>query len=129
MTTLAGDRVEHDVLEERKAILMAVKCPGKTHVMIKDPALRTEFARELSDWRNQRNRAKRESKGYLSEQEWLMWRAGLESGFWAMQKAENRAFLYEGRRVSWQLAQANFDADEQHKKYEAAVIEVHSKTL
>src|SRR5215208_3464989 len=97
MTTQTPDLQinERMALEERIAILKAVKCPGKTHSLIKSKALRTEFARELNDWRNQRNRGKREGKGFLSREEWSMWRAGLESAFWAMQKAENRAFLYE----------------------------------
>src|SRR5215216_5630853 len=91
---------ERAAIEERIAILKAVICPGKTHTLVKNKALRTEFARELNDWRNQRNRGKREGLGALSHEEWIMWRGGLESAFWALQKAEGRAFLYEDRRVT-----------------------------
>jgi len=50
--------VEREVLEERIAILKAVKCPGKTHSLIKSKELRDAFARELNDYRNQRLRGK-----------------------------------------------------------------------
>jgi len=128
-TTVLNWQVEPPDLEERKAILKAVKCPGKTHTQIKNEALRAEFARELNDWRNQRNRSKREGRGYLSHEEWAMWRGGLESAFWALQKAENRAFLYENQRVTWQLADSNIKQVEHYEEYEAAVIDAHKKTM
>jgi len=120
---------ERMALEERIAILKAIKCPGKTHSTIKNPTLRAEFARELNDWRNQRNRAKREGNPYLSQEQWMMWRGGLESGFWALQKAENRAFIYEDRRVAWQLRTVKSYQTEQYKKYEVAVIDAHKNTV
>jgi hypothetical protein len=126
-------QLDRTALEERKAILKAVKCPGKTHDMIKNSALRAEFAHEMNDWRNQRNIAKREGMPVLSKEEWIMWRGGLESAFWAMQKAENRAFLYEGRRVAWQMApQADTrtpEEQERYAQYEAAVVATHMKVL
>src|SRR5688572_2990786 len=101
MATQDQQPIDRTVLEERIAILKAVPCSGKTHALIKNKVLRAEFAKELNDWRNQRNRSKREGKGYLSRDEWNLWRGGLESAFWALQKAENRMFLYQGQRVSW----------------------------
>jgi len=127
--TVLNVQVEQTGLEERKAILKAVKCPGKTHTLIKNAALRTEYARELNDWRNQRNRSKRAGSSYISRAEWSMWRGGLESAFWALQKAENRAFLYEDRRVAWQLEDASASQTGQYKEYEAAVIAAHQKTV
>jgi hypothetical protein len=124
---------ERAAIEERIAILKAVICPGKTHNIIKNRALRTEFARELNDWRNQRNQGRREGLGELSKEEWIMWRGGLESAFWALQKAEGRAFLYENRRVSWQMVEEQDTRTPEERtryaEYEAAVVATHMKTL
>lgn len=86
--------VDKDVLNERIAILKAVKCPGKTHGLIKNKELRDAFARELNDYRNQRLRAKKEHGTWFPPEHEAGIRTGLESGFWAMQKDQNRAFLY-----------------------------------
>jgi hypothetical protein len=133
MTTIDLQVEERMVLEERIAILKAVKCPGKTHSIIKSKALRAEFARELNDWRKQRNRAIRDGQNFLSQEEWNMWRGGLESAFWAMQKAENRAFLYGEQRLSWQLCKTEDgqapEEREQYAQYEAAVVAAHMKVL
>jgi hypothetical protein len=133
MATLDRQLDERMALEARKAILKAVKCPGKTHTMIKNKVLRDEFARELNDWRNQRNRAIREGLGYLSQQEWKMWRAGLESAFWAMQKAENRAFIYGEQHLYWQLSKTESsrtpEEQERYEQYEAAVVATRMKVL
>jgi hypothetical protein len=133
MTTHDLQLDERMALEARKAILKAVKCPGKTHSMIKNKVLRGEFARELNDWRNQRNRAIRKGLGYLSQQEWKMWRAGLESAFWAMQKAENRAFIHGEQRLYWQLSKADSnrtpEEQERYEQYEAAVVATRMKVL
>lgn len=133
MATLDLQLDERMALEARKAILKAVKCPGKTHNMIKNKVLRDEFARELNDWRNQRNRAIRNGLGYLSQQEWKMLRAGLESAFWAMQKAENRAFIYGEQRLYWQLTKTESSRtpaeQERYEQYEAAVVATRMKVL
>jgi predicted transcriptional regulator len=92
-----------DEAKERVAILAAMPCPGKTHSMIKNPALRHAFAVELQDLRLQAV-----SGGWrkaLTTEHWASVRFGMESGFWALQKEENRAFIYEGKRVRWKLAE------------------------
>lgn len=73
--------VERDVLEERIAILKAVKCPGKTHGLIKSKELRDAFARELNDYRNQRLRGRKQNGTWFSHEYEAGIRMGLESGF------------------------------------------------
>jgi len=135
MTTQTPDPQldERMALEERFAILKAVKCPGKTHTMIKNKALRAEFARELNDWRKQRHLAVKQFGNWFPPDISAAMRGGLESGFWAMQKSENKAFLYQDQRVTWQLS-AEIDtrtAEEQERytQYEVAVVAFHKKVL
>ena len=120
--------VESDILEERIAILKAVKCPGKTHSQIKSKELRDSFARELNDYRNQRLRGRKQNGSWFSQDDEAGIRWGLESGFWAMQKDQNRAFLYDGgRRVAWRLVEAKEPPTAEYQQYEAAVIAEHKK--
>lgn len=118
--------IERDTLEQRIAILKAVKCPGKTHSLIKSKELRDAFARELNDYRNQRLRGKKQYGSWFPPDYEAGFRGGLESGFWAMQKDQNRAFLYfGGRRMSWQLVEAAEPPTVEYQRYEAAVVAVH----
>jgi hypothetical protein len=115
--------------EDRIAMRMAVKCPGKTHALIKSKTLRAEFAKELNDWRNQRNQVKKEHGGWRADEFWAGMRWGLESGFWAMEKTEGRAFIYDQQDVSWQLVPKQDTRTPEYKEYEAKVIAAHSKKI
>jgi hypothetical protein len=125
---LSFPEVDKDKLEERIAILKAVKCPGKTHGLIKSKELRDAFARELNDYRNQRLRGKKQHGSWFPPDYEAGLRTGFESAFWAMQKDQNRAFLCNGGRpISWQLVEAEVPPSAEYQQYEAAVIAVHQE--
>ena len=120
------------MIEERNLILRAIKCPGKTHDLIKNPELRHAFALELNDLRDQAIRGNFRQK--LSTDEFLRGiRWGLENTFWSMQKVENRVYVNEGRRVTWHLSELeDHRSPEEHKRYEEfieRVKETHAKAL
>lgn len=83
---MAKDLQINEALEQRKAKLMAVKSPGRTHSFIKSKLLREVYALELNAWRVQRHKSKGEGFAYISDEQWKMWQAGLESAFWALPK-------------------------------------------
>ena len=123
---------ERLIKEERIAILKAVRCPGKTHSMIKNPALRRSFAHELNDLRNQAIRAKHR-KNLPTDEFWrgICW--GMEGAYWSMQKEENWIFVNEGRRVTWHLREPeDRRTPEEHQQYDEfieKVKSVHMKAL